>query len=115
MIANKFSVAVIFNRTIAFDVKRFGTKQFGLVCRQTGKRLFLTCDTRFSLLCQIQARYPGAVSPRSTPDTFYINPRSVAMFTNVDFAIELLIGAGFITCRTGTATVVESFDPEKNQ
>lgn len=108
---NKVQVVSKFNRSIRFNLVRFGAKDFGFVCAQTGKRMYFKYDTRFQAGVGFARRYNADVYP----DCAYVNPISVASLFGFDMAFELLTAAGFVAVKNGQAVVVEQFDMGKNQ
>ncbi len=105
-----------FDRSIRFNLVRFGSKKFGFVCEQTGKQMFLTWDTRLAAAVGIASRY---FTCQSCKDCAFVNPKSVAKIAGITMAFDLLLAAGFVKIEgTGVnrrAVVVVAHDLNKNQ
>ena len=116
IIANSVAVLSKFNRSIKFNLVRFQTREFGFICEQTGKKMFITYGTRLDAAVGIASRYFTCQSYR---DCAFVSPFSVASVGGLDMAVDLLISAGF--CRVNivdgqrTLVVVENHDIAKNQ
>jgi hypothetical protein len=92
-IENSFAVLSKFNRSIKLNLIRFGTRKFGFVCEQTGKKLFLEWPTRLSAAVGIASRY---YTCQSYDDRAFVNPKSVAEVAGPAVAFDLLLACGFI-------------------
>jgi len=105
-----------FNRTIRFNLVHFGPKKFGFVCEQTGKRMFLTWDTRLNAATGIVERYMTGMAYK---DCAFVNPKSVAVVQGMEMAFDLLLAAGFVKIESKgenrRAVIVAEFDMNKNQ
>lgn len=114
----KNSVAVIskFDRSIKLQLVRFGTKKFGHICEQTGKKLFIEYSNRLDAAVGIASRYFTCQSHR---DCAFVNPKSVAHSAGLEFALDFLISAGFVRIEkiegVRTAVIIENHSLAKNQ
>lgn len=114
-IANSVAVISKFDRSIKLDLVRFGSKQFGHVCAQTGKKLFITYGTRLDAAVGIASRY---FTCQSHADCAFVNPKSVATVGGLEFALDFLISAGFVRIEkidgVRTAVAVQLHEVAKN-
>jgi len=89
------AVAVVshFKQSISFRLVRFGPRQFGFVCEQTGKKMFLTWKTRLDAAVGITARY---FVVQADKDSALVNPKLVATTLGIGMSLDLLLAAGFV-------------------
>lgn len=115
-IANAVAILSQFNRTIRFNLVRFGSGQFGFVCQQTGKKMFLNWSTRLNAAVGIVSRYYPAQADK---DSAFINPKSVAKTQGLVMAFDLLLSAGFVkiegTGKNRRAVIATNFNMDLNQ
>ena len=105
-----------FNRTIRFNLVRFGSKRFGFVCAQTGKVMFLEWNSRLDAAVGVVSRYYPAQADK---DAAFINPKSVASVQGLCMAFDLILAAGFVKIegrgQNRRAVVATNFDMNQNQ
>lgn len=115
-IANRVQVLSQFDRSIKFNLVRFGAKQFGFICEQTGKKMMITWKTRLDAAVGIASRY---FTCQSHADCAFVNSKSVALIAGLDMAVDLLFAAGFVKIEIIAGqrmlVVVENHDMNKNQ
>ena len=115
-IQNAVEILSKFRQTIRFDLVRFGSKKFGFVASQTGKKYFCESATRLDAAVGIVNRYFTA---QACKDAAFINPQSVASAQGITMAFDLLLAAGYVRVEQAggikKAVVVESFDMNQNQ